>query len=457
MFAKEIYRERREILKKTIGKGILLFLGNDESGMNFEDNTYRYRQDSTFLYFFGLSFAGLNAIIDIDNDKEIIFADELTIDHIVWMGTQPTLKEKAQRVGVEETRPSAELKKLLDKATKEGRGIHYLPAYRAEHHIKLQNLLGIKPGEEQPSTDFIKAVVAQRLIKSDIEIEELRRACDVTADMHIAAMKTLRPGMREYEVSAAVEAAAQKSGCFLSFPTICSTQGQTLHNHSHTNIIKENDMLLLDAGAETETGYAGDMSSTICAGKTFTSRQKDILRLQVESHRAAVSMLKPGTPFSQIHDKACSVIFDGLKAMNITKGDTAEAVRAGAHAMFFPCGLGHSMGMDVHDMENLGEVWVGYDGQAKSTQFGRKSLRLARPLEKGYVLTIEPGIYFIPELIDYWKAEGRFTDFINYDELENWRDFGGLRNEEDYLITENGSERLGKYVPMTPEEIEALR
>ena len=457
MFAKETYINRRSALKKSVGSGLLLFLGNEESGMNYEDNTYPYRQDSSFLYFFGLSYAGLGAVIDIDEDREIIFGDELTIDHIVWMGTQPTLHEKAQSVGIRETLPSADLKKYIEKAVAKGQTVHYLPPYRAEHRLKLFDMLGIKPGTEQPSIPFIKGVVNLRNYKTAEEIVEIERACDVTAEMHIAAMRALRVGMKECEVSAALEAVAQANGCALSFPTIATVCGQTLHNHYHGHTVKEGDMLLVDAGAETEMGYAGDMSSTICAGKKFTSRQKDVYDIQVASHRAAVEALRPGIPFKDVYELSCRVICEGLKGLGLMKGDPAEAVAAGAHAMFFPCGLGHMMGLDVHDMENLGEVWVGYDGHPKSTQFGRKSLRLARPLEPGFVLTIEPGIYFIPELMDYWKAEGRFTDFINYDKLEAYRDFTGLRNEEDYLITETGARRLGKYVPVTTEEVEALR
>lgn len=457
MFTKETYVNRRADLKKSIGSGLLLFLGNEESGMNYEDNTYPFRQDSTFLYFFGLPYAGLAAVIDVDEDKEIIFGDELTIDHIVWMGTQPTLREKAQRVGVVETRPAAELSKYLAKAAGKGQPIHYLPPYRAEHRLKLLEWMGVKPGAEQPSVPFIRGVVNLRNYKTAEELVEIERACNVTADMHIAAMKMLRVGMKECEVAAALQQVAQAAGCGLSFPTIATVCGQTLHNHYYGHTVKPGDMLLVDAGAETEMGYAGDMSSTICAGKTFTTRQKEVYDIQVAAHSAAVDALKPGVAFKEVYDLSCRVIFEGLKALGITKGDPYEAVAAGAHAMFFPCGLGHMMGLDVHDMENLGEVWVGYDGQPKSTQFGRKSLRLARPLEPGFVLTIEPGVYFIPELIDYWKAGKRFEDFINYDKLEAYRDFTGLRNEEDYLITEAGARLLGKKIPFTTEEVEALR
>ncbi len=457
MFSKDTYVSRRETLKKKVGKGLLLFLGNDESGANYEDNTYPYRQDSSFLYYFGLPYAGLNAIIDIDNDREIIFGDELSIDHIVWMGTQPTIHEKALSVGIKETLPYDDIKMYLNNAKVLGQTIHYLPTYRAEHKIKLWEYLGVKPGEEQPSIDLIRAIVDMRNHKTPEEIEEIERACNVTADMHIEAMKVLRPGMHEYEVVAALEAVATRNGCSLSFPTIATINGQTLHNHAHHNIVKPGDMLLVDAGAETPMGYAGDMSSTICADKTFTPRQKSIYDIQVASHLAAVDALKPGVPFREVYELSAAVICQGLKDLGIMKGDPKEAVAAGAHAMFFPCGLGHMMGMDVHDMENLGEVWVGYDGQPKSTQFGRKSLRLARPLEPGFVLTIEPGVYFIPELIDYWGAEKRFADFIDYNELNKWRDFGGIRNEEDYLITETGARRLGKKIPLTTEEVESIR
>lgn len=457
MFAKGTYVNRRNCLKEKVGRGLLLFLGNEESGMNYEDNTYHFRQDSTFLYFFGLSYPGLAAVIDIDEDKELIFGDELTIDHVVWMGTQPTLHEKAQRIGVHETRPVAELKKYLEKAAAKGQDIHYLPAYRAEHRLKLLDWLGITPGKEQPSVSFIRGVVNLRNYKTAEEIVEIERACNVTADMHIMAMKSLRIGMKECEVAAALEAVAQANGCGLSFPTIATVCGQTLHNHYHGHTVKSGDMLLVDAGAETEMGYAGDMSSTICADKTFTARQKEVYDIQVAAHTAAVNALKPGVPFKDIYELSCRKICEGLKELGLMKGDSAEAVAAGAHAMFFPCGLGHMMGLDVHDMENLGEIWVGYDGRPKSAQFGRKSLRLARPLEPGFVLTIEPGIYFIPELIDYWKAEKRFADFINYDKLEAYRDFTGLRNEEDYLITEDGARLLGKKIPFTTEEVEALR
>lgn len=446
---------RRATLKKAIGSGLLLFLGNDECGMNYLDNTYHFRQDSTFLYFFGLPYAGLSAIIDIDNDREIIFGDELPIDAIVWMGTQPTLKEKSEAAGITEVRPFKEIETYLKSAAAKGQQIHYLPTYRAEHQIKLQQWLGIAPGAEKPSVPFIMGVVNQRIYKSEEEIVEIEKACNVTAEMHLAAIRTVRPGLRESDVAAAVSAVAYANNYSLSFPTIATINGQTLHNHDHSHVIKPGNMLLLDAGAETEMGYAGDMSSTMPADKKFTTRQKEIYDIQVASHEAAVAALRPGVPFVDIYELSCKVIMEGLKDLGFVKGDPMEAVKAGAHAMFMPCGLGHMMGLDVHDMENLGEMYVGYNGQPKSTQFGRKSLRLGRKLEPGFVLTIEPGVYFIPELMDLWRKENKFTEFINYDKLFTYKDFSGIRNEEDYLITADGARRLGKRIPLHTDEVEA--
>ena len=457
MFTKETYINRREQLKKTVASGILLFLGNDECGMNYADNTYSFRQDSTFLYFFGLSYAGLSAIIDIDNDKEIIFGDELTIDDIVWMGTQPTLKEKSERVGVLCTQSSKSIESYLKDALNKGQQIHFLPTYRAEHKLKLMGWLGYMPAAQEASVPFIRAVVNQRNYKSAEEIVEIEKACNTTADMHIKAMQILCAGMKESQIAGALADVALSAGGNLSFPTIATINGQTLHNHYHGNIVKTGDMLLLDAGAETAMGYAGDMSSTIPVDKKFTSRQKDVYDIQVASHLAAVEALRPGIPFKDVYELSSKVIVEGMKSLGLMKGNADDAVREGAHAMFFQCGLGHMMGLDVHDMENLGEVFVGYDGEPKSTQFGRKSLRLGRKLESGFVLTIEPGVYFIPELMDLWKGEKKFTEFINYDKLETYKDFGGIRNEEDYLITEDGARRLGKKIPLTTDEVEALR
>ena len=456
MFAKETYVQRRAQLKKNVGSGVLLFLGNEEQGLNYEDNAFLYRQDSTFLYYFGISTPSLAAIIDIDNDREIIFGDELSIDYIVWMGVQPTLRDKSESVGITDVRPTAKLADYLHEAIQKGQTIHYLPPYRAEHRIKLNEWLGLPIARQEGSVPFIRGVVAQRNYKTAEEIEEIERACNVTADMHIAAIKAVRPGLYEYEVSAEIERVAHANGCTLSFPTIATINGQTLHNHVHHNLVKEGDLFLIDAGAELPSGYCGDMSSTVPATK-FTTRQREVYEIQNAMHLESVKALRPGIPYMEVYDLSARVLVEGMKSLGLMKGNAEDAVREGAHALFYPHGLGHMMGLDVHDMENFGEVWVGYNGQPKSTQFGRKSQRLAIPLEPGFVFTVEPGIYFIPELIDLWKGEKKFADFINYDKVEEYRHFGGIRNEEDYLVAADGARRLGKKIPLTPEEVEAIR
>ena len=457
MFGKETYTQRRAALKKYLGSGVLLFLGNDEQGLNYEDNCFRYRQDSTFLYYFGVSAPGLAAIIDIDEERDIIFGDEMSIDFIVWAGKQPSLREKAAQAGISDTRPAAEAVAYLQQCILKGRTIHYLPPYRAEHKLKLADWLGIPTQRQEASVEFIKGVVAQRNFKTEEEIAEIERACDITADMHIAAMKAVRPGMYEYEVMAEVARVAYAAGADHSFPTIATINGQTLHNHCYSNQVKPGDLFLLDAGAELPSGYCGDMSSTIPADKKFTPRQRAVYEIQNAMHLAAVEALRPGVPYMEVYDLSAKVLVEGMKSLGLMKGNAEDAVREGAHALFYPHGLGHMMGMDVHDMENFGEVWVGYGGQPKSTQFGRKSQRLAIPLQPGFVLTVEPGVYFIPDLIDLWKGQQKFTDFINYDKVEEYRHFGGIRNEEDYLITPDGARRLGKRIPLTPDEVEALR
>lgn len=457
MFSKQTYVDRRNALKKAVGSGILLFPGNDEAPCNYADNTYWYRQDSNFLYFFGLSYPGLNAIIDIDENKEIIFGDELTIDHIVWMGTQPTIQEKGELIGVQDIRPSSELYPYIKKAIDKGQKIHFTPPYRGEHKLLLMDLLNIHHSKFEPSIDMIRGIVDLRSHKTAEEIAEIEKACIVTANMHLTAMQMVRPGLRESDIAAAVNEVALAENYQLSFPIIATINGQTLHNHDHSHLIKKGDLFLLDAGAETEMGYAGDMSSTIPADPKYTDRQREIYQIQVAAHKAAVEMLRPGIPFESVYDRSAEVVVEGLKDLGFMRGDAKEAVKAGAHALFYPTGLGHMMGLDVHDMENLGEVWVGYNGRAKSTQFGRKSLRLARELEPGFVLTIEPGVYFIPELIDMWKAEKKLEEFINYDKVVTYKDFGGVRNEEDYLITENGCKLLGKSIPLESTDVEKIR
>ena len=459
MFSKETYIERRRVLKQSVGSGLLLFLGNTEIGRNYLDNIYHFRQDSTFLYYFASDYAGLAAIIDIDEDKEIIFGNELTIDDIVWTGVQPTIKEKCERVGITETMPMAQLATYLKNAQAKGQTIHFLPPYRGEQQVWLQELLGIAPAAQAAaaSMKFIRAVINQRNYKSAEEIEQIEEAIGVSVDMHCAAMRAVRPGVTEAQIVSIVHAEAAKHNFDLSFPIIATVNGQTLHNHAYgTEPLKEGQMFLLDTGCENAMHYAGDLTTTMPVGKYFTEQQRTVCNILRTAHLAAVNALRPGIEFRDVHNIVLTEIAKGMTDLGLMKGNPEEAARAGAACMFLPHGLGHMMGLDVHDMENLGEVNVGYEeGRTKSTQFGFKSLRLAKALEPGYVFTVEPGIYFIPDLIDKWRAEKQFTDFICYDKLDAWRNFGGIRNEEDWLVFEGGARRLGKYKPMSPEEIEA--
>ena len=455
------YIRRRAQLKKDMGSGLLLFLGNDEVGMNYADNTYPFRQDSTLLYFFGLDYAGLAAVIDVDEDREIVFGNELTIDDIVWTGIQPSLKDKCSEIGISDTMPMNELKNYIDKARAKGQTIHFLPPYRGDHKVWLCELLGVEPAAQtaKASVPFIKAVIAQRNYKDEEEIRLIEESVDLSTEMHLAAYRTVRPGIHESQVAAAVEEVACRHGNALAFPTIATTQGQVLHNHGFIHQLKEGDIFLLDAGAETKSHYCGDLSSSMPVGERFTERQEIICQIHLASFQAAVDTLKLGVPFREAHIAAATKIAEGMKDLGLMKGDPAEAAELGAYALFFPCGLGHMVGLDVHDMENLGEQYVGYaEGQVKSTQFGFKSLRFARPLEVGFVFTIEPGIYFIPELMDKWQAEHQFEDFICYDKLDAWRNFTGLRNELNYVMTRDGARRLGTIKkPMSLEEVYAAK
>ncbi len=459
MFQASTYTKRRKVLKEKMGKGLILLFGNEESPMNYTDNTYHFRQDSTFLYYFGIQRPDLAAIIDIDEDREMIFGDEYTVEDIVWRGQQESIAEMAAKCAIHSVLPASELSKTLSEGQKKGQRIHFLPLYRPHNKIKLQEMIGIGPNEvaEKFSIELVRAVVSQREFKSEEEIVQISQAVDVSTDMHVAAMSYAKPGMTEAQVTAKILEIAIAAGGNMSFPIIATKNGQTLHNHYHGNTIHEGDLFLIDAGFENQMSYAGDLSSTIPVSKKFTVVQSEIYQLTLDAHQAAIDALGLNIPFKDAHLAACESIFDGLKTMGFTKGNTSDAIEAGAHALFFPCGTGHMMGLDVHDMEDLGEVWVGYEGKAKSTQFGMKSLRLAKALQVGHVFTIEPGIYFIPELIDLWRSQKKFNDFIHWDKVEAYRNFGGIRNEEDFVMTDNGASLLGKAKPKTIAEIEELR
>ena len=457
MFSAEVYADRRERLRAGMSSGLILLPGNKEASMNYPANTYHFRQDSNFLYYFGLDHPDLAAIIDIDDGKDIIFGNDVTMDDIIWMGPQPTMKERAGRVGVDHTRPFDDVKDYLAKALRQGRKIHMLPQYRGMIILQLEGLLGIRHEElsSYVSEELIKAVVNMRSIKDSHEIAEIEKAVDIAYEMHTTAMKMAMPGVVEREIAGAVEGISLSRGGPVSFPVILSMDGQTLHNHYHGNVLEPNRMMVTDAGAETTMHYASDITRTVPVGGKFNQRQKDIYEIVLNAILNTTKAIKPGVFYKDVHLLAAKTIASGLKEVGLMKGDVEEIVSQGAHALFFPHGLGHMMGLDVHDMEGLGENYVGYDDTIeRSSQFGLAFLRMARKLQPGFVLTNEPGLYFIPALIDQWKQEGKFTDFINYDKVETFKDFGGVRIEDDILVTEDGCRVLGKPIPKTVADVE---
>jgi len=458
MFDPAIYRDRRNRLKKEVGSGLILLLGNDEVGMNYAANTYHFRQDSTFLYFFAVDLPGLAGLIDIDRGTETLFGDDLTVADIVWTGPQPTIAEQARAGAVAATAPMEELEKRISEAIAQGRRVHFLKPYRAEHTLKVTALLGLKPTivASYRSEALHKAVVAQRNIKSAGEVAEIEQAIGVSRQMYLAAMAAAKPGKYEYEVVAEIIRVAKANGHDPSFPIICSVHGETLHNHHHGNLMQAGDVMVLDSGVETPTKYASDITRTIPVGGTFTAQQRQIYEMVLRAQLAAIKAIKPGVQYRDVHLLAARSVAVDLKAAGLMKGDPDEAVAAGAHAMFFPHGLGHMIGLDVHDQENIGEQYVGYEpGLERSAQFGLGYLRLARALKPGFVLTVEPGLYFIPQLIDQWKAEKKHAAFINYREVEKFRNARGYRIEDDVLVTKTGNRVLGPPIPKTVADVEA--
>ncbi len=458
MFSADTYIQRRKQLQGKVENGLLLFLGNEESPMNYTDNVYHYRQDSNFLYFFGIDKPGMAAVIDLDSGISTLYGNDISLDHVVWMGPQPSMQELADQVGAQ-TAPFSALEILL-KEVNGKRKVHFLPPYRAANTIRLANWLDISLPDvaRQHSEDFVKGVIHIRSYKTAEEIAEMEKALAITAEMHVTAMRMARPGLTEANLTGAVHGIAVGGGGNLAYPVILTVNGQTLHNHYHGNVLKSGQLVLGDFGAETDTYYAGDITRTFPVDLTFTDQQKAIYQIVLNAEMGAIEALRPGVTYREIHLLAAKIITRGLKDIGLMKGDVDAAVEAGAHGLFFPHGLGHMIGMDVHDMEDLGEDLVGYtDESQRSKQFGLRSLRLGRELEEGFVLTVEPGIYFIPQLMDQWEAEGKHTEYINFDRLIDYRDFGGIRIEDNLLITADGSRLLGPPIPKTIDEVEAIR
>jgi Xaa-Pro aminopeptidase len=459
MFEKSVYENRRRKLKSKISGGIALIPGNEESPMNYADNPYHFRQDSTFLYFFGLDFPGLAGIIDFDSGEDYIFGDDADIDDIIWMGPQQKIAEKALRSGVNKTAPVSKMQEFIDDVIKLGRRVHFLPPYRGENIIKLEKLTGISVREihDYCSMELIRAVIDLRSVKESCEIDEIKIACGLGYNMHLSAMQLAMPGIWEQYITGTLEGIAAGGGGRISFPIILTQNGETLHNHDHSGFLEEGRLLLTDAGAESPMHYSSDFTRTVPVGGKFSSKQRDIYNIVLAANNKTRELISPDVTFMSVHMGASEVIASGLKELGLMKGDVSEAVRNGAHALFFPHGIGHMMGLDVHDMEDLGQIYVGFDDEVKpSSQFGTSSLRLGRRLQPGFVVTNEPGIYFIPALIDKWQSEKINAEFINFDKVNEYRDFGGIRLEDDILVTASGSEILGERLPIKPEEIEKI-
>jgi Xaa-Pro aminopeptidase len=450
MFPSSIYQKRRDELKQRLGSGVILIPGNEESPMNYPANTYDFRQDSTFLYYFGIDLPGLAGIIDIDDNRETLFGNDHSPEDTVWAGPQESVANKALSAGIDRSLPPGKLTGELFRAAAAGQ-IHFLPQYRVENQVRIAAWCGLDdPGQvgKKASIDLVKAVAAQRTLKCAEEIAEIEAALDISYEMYDLADKIVKPGIFEYEVSGAVDGIRSAKGSASPFSTICTVHGEVLHGTSHHTMIRSGDLLLLDSGADSPNHYASDITRTFPVGREMTSLQKDIYNLVLGAQTGAIAMMKPGVTFRNVHLQASKIIAHGMKRLGFMKGDYDAAVEAGAHALFFPHGLGHLLGLDVHDMQGLGEDHIGYDESIKrSEQFGLSNLRFAKCLEPGMVLTVEPGIYCIPSLIAQWRECNRFVEFIDYSAIEKHFHFTGIRIEDDVLVTEQGSRILGKPIP----------
>lgn len=460
MFSKETYISRRARLRELVNSGIIILFGNNESPCNYPANGYYpFRQDSSFLYFFGQNRDGLVGVIDVDNATETLIGNDIDIEDIVWYGAVDSIKDMAEQVGVGNTAPMSELRNICDKAVSQNRKIHFLPPYRHDTMIVISDLLGIHPykQKEAASLELINAVVRLRSVKEQQEIEEIERACEIGYEMHTLAMRLTKPGITEKFIGGQMTGIAQSLGAMTSFSTIFTQHGEIMHGCPSMEKLQEGRLVLCDAGAETINNYCSDNTRTYPVNGKFDNRQIEIYRIVEECHDYVLEVAKPGVKYFDVHLDMCRLMAGRLKEVGLMKGNTDDAVTAGAHAMFLPHGLGHMMGMDVHDMEGLGQIHVGFDKETRPNleQFGTNCLRMGRRLEKGFVLTDEPGIYFIPALIDEWREKGLHKEFINYDLLETYKDFGGIRIEDDILITDDGCRFLGeKRIPYHPADIE---
>ena len=452
----ETYRARREVLRASVDGGAILILGNDDAPMNYVDNPYPFRQDSHFLYYVGISEAGMAAVIEPDG-RETLYGRPPDPDDMVWHGPRPHAGDHAAAAGFSGSADIAALPGAIERLRSAGVAVHYLPPYRAERSFRIAELLGLEPGAAAAgvSPELMHAVCRQRSVKTDAEIAEIEDALTVTAEMYRAAMAVARPGRTEAEVAGTLQARALVHGRRQSFLPIVSVRGEVLHNHSYGNTLADGDLMVIDSGAESPLGYASDITRTFPVNGRFSPRQREIYEVVLAAQTAAIEAASPVRSNRDIHLLAARTIAAGLAGLGLMRGDVDDAVASGAHALFFPHGIGHMLGLDVHDLEDLGDI-VGYpEGESRSSQFGLNFLRMTRRLEPGFVITVEPGIYFIPALIDRWRADGRHAEFIDYDRVETYRGFGGIRIEDDVLITETGSRVLGPGIPRTVADVEA--
>ena len=459
MFQQNVYINRRTELKQLLKSGIVILFGNNESPCNYPNNGYYpFRQDSSFLYYFGQRRDGLVGVIDIDEGTEMLIGDDIDIEDIVWYGSVDSVSDLAAQIGIHHTAPMKELQVICNEAKNKNRTIHFLPPYRHDNMIQIMDLLGIHPNKqkEAASVELIKAIVKMRERKSDIEIAEIEKACAIGYQMHTHAMRLTKPGLTEKYIGGQVDGMAHSLGEHESFATIFTQHGEIMHGNPSYNLLENGRLALCDAGAENREGYCSDHTRTFPVNGKFSQRQLEIYSIVEACHDYALEVAKPGVRWYDVHMNVCRLMTDRLKELGLMKGDTEEAVQAGAHAMFLPHGLGHMMGMDVHDMEGLGQIYVGFDEETQpSTQFGTNALRCGKRLQEGFVMTDEPGIYFIPALIDDWRSQGLHKDFLNYDLLETYKDFGGIRIEDDILITKDGCRFLGEErIPYHPKDVE---
>ena len=466
MFSKDVYARRRQTLVAKMAdsaaegkRGIALFIGNTEAPAQYKDNCYKFRQDSTWLYFFGIDQPLYAAIIDLDNGNETIFANDVEIGDIIWMGPQPSVASVAASVGVEKSAPYTDLNAAVAKVLAEGRPVHFVKPSRYYNTMKIASLLGCGTDEVAGrfSLALTKAIISMRLVKEDCEIEAIDDACNLGYEMHTVARNSIVPGIIEQEIVGKMDGVTLSKGWGVSFPTILTQHGETLHNHLHDKIIEPGKLMVIDAGAESNVHYASDFTRTYPTSGKFTAKQREIYQIVCDCNEFAFSMTRPGISYREVHLNTMHLMLEELRALDIVRGDVQDMVEAGIAGLFMPHGLGHNMGLDVHDMEDYGENYVGYDDdQSRSPQLGLGSLRMARKLVPGNVITDEPGIYFIPALIEKWKSEKTDQGFVNYSKLESYYDFGGIRLEDDVLVTADGARRLGKErLPISPDDVEA--